>query len=53
MKYLYKTGTSTWHLDHRLTPEVRAMLVSMTSRTPLGGMQQRYAELVEAVAADF
>ena len=52
MKYLYKTGTSTWHLDHRLTPEVRAMLVSMTSRTPLGGMQQRYAELVEAVAAD-
>jgi len=52
MKYLYKTGISTWHLDHRLTPEVRAMLVSMTSRTPLGGMQQRYTELVEAVAAD-
>jgi hypothetical protein len=50
MKYLHTPSPGTIVLDHRLTPEVRAMLVAMVSRSPVGGMKQRYTEVVEAVA---
>jgi thymidylate synthase ThyX len=49
-KYLHEPTTGTIVLDHRLTPEVRAMLAAMVSRSPIGGMKQRYSEVVEAVA---
>lgn len=49
-KYLHAVGVSTFWLDHKLTPEVRAMLAAMASRAPLGGVQARYAQIVEAVA---
>jgi hypothetical protein len=52
MKYLHEPTPGTLVLDHRLTPEVRAMLAAMVSRSPVGGMKQRYAEVVEAVAAE-
>ena len=52
MKYLHQHGPHTFWLDHRLTPEVRAMLCAMVSRSPVGGIRQRYTELVEAVARD-
>jgi thymidylate synthase ThyX len=39
-------------LDHRLTPEVRAMFAAMSSRMPVGGIRARYAQVVEAVRAD-
>lgn len=48
MKYLHEPSPGTIVLDHRLTPEVRAMLAAMVSRSPVGGMRQRYAEVVEA-----
>jgi len=48
-KYLHEPTPSTLVLDHRLTPEVRAMLAAMVSRSPVGGMRQRYSEVVEAV----
>lgn len=48
MKYLHEPTPGTIVLDHRLTPEVRAMLAAMVSRSPVGGMRQRYAEVVEA-----
>ena len=48
-KYLHEPTPGTLVLDHRLTPEVRAMLAAMVSRSPVGGMRQRYAEVVEAV----
>jgi len=51
-KYLHEPTHGTLILDHRLTPEVRAMLAAMVSRSPVGGMKQRYAEVVEAVAAE-
>ena len=50
MKYLHTSGDGIYHLDHRLTPEVRAMFASMTSRLPEGGIQKRYKEVVYAVA---
>jgi hypothetical protein len=49
-KYLHEVGPNIYHLDHRLTPEVRAMLAAMASRLPAGGIQARYAQLVAAVA---
>lgn len=49
MKYLHKTSLHTWYLDHRLTPEVRAMLCAMASRNPLGGIEQRYKQVVQEV----
>ena len=52
MKYLHEPTPGTLVLDHRLTPEVRAMLAAMVSRSPVGGMKQRYVEVVEAVAAE-
>ena len=48
MKYLHEPSPGTIVLDHRLTPEVRAMLAAMVSRSPVGGMKQRYAEVVDA-----
>lgn len=48
MKHLHEPSPGTIVLDHRLTPEVRAMLAAMVSRSPVGGMRQRYAEVVEA-----
>jgi hypothetical protein len=52
MKYLYlhELSPGIFHLDHRLTPEVRAMFASMASRLPDGGIQKRYMEVVKAVA---
>jgi hypothetical protein len=47
-QYLHEPASGTITLDHRLTPEVRAMLAAMVSRSPVGGMKQRYAEVVEA-----
>jgi len=52
MKYLHESAPGTIVLDHRLTPEVRAMLAAMVSRSPVGGMRQRYAEVVEAAGGD-
>lgn len=50
MKYLHNLGNGIFHLDHRLTPEVRAMLASMASRLPDGGIQARYKSVVAEVA---
>lgn len=50
MKYLHEDAQGVYHLDHRLTPEVRAMLCAMASRMPAGGIEARYREIVEAVA---
>jgi len=52
-KYLHPVGESHFYLDHRLTPEVRALLCAQASRSPKGGVQVRYEELVRAVAVDF
>lgn len=49
-KYLHAVGEATFWLDHRLTPEVSAMFCAMASRAPVGGIQARYAQVVEAVA---
>ena len=49
MKYLHPVGDSIFHLDHRLTPEVRAMLASMASRLPVGGIAARYQQIVDSV----
>lgn len=49
-KYLHPVGSGTFWLDHRLTPEVSAMFCAMASRAPVGGIQARYAQVVEAVA---
>lgn len=49
MKYLHEVHPGHFYLDHRLTPEVRAMFCAMASRAPLGGIQARYAEVVEAI----
>ena len=49
-KYLHEPAPGTIVLDHRLTPEVRAMLAAMVSRSPIGGMKQRYMEVLRAVA---
>ena len=50
MKYLHKDAPGVYHLDHRLAPEVVGMLCAMSSRMPLGGIQARYMEIIEAVA---
>ena len=43
-------GVGIYSLDHRLLPEVRAMLCAMSSRMPTGGIRQRYGEVIDAVA---
>jgi Thymidylate synthase complementing protein len=47
---LHNPHKNLYFLDHRIVPEVRAMLAAMVSRLPVGGIQQRYLELVTAVA---
>jgi len=51
-KYLHKVNESCWKLDHRVTPEVSAMFSAMVSRLPLGGIEARYRQVVEAVAQE-
>ena len=41
--------SDNFYLDSRLVPEVRAMLAAMSSRMPLGGVQARYQQLIDAV----
>lgn len=53
MKYLHSVGSHVYYLDHRIVPEVRAMLAAMVSRLPAGGITQRYAEVVTAVVKGF
>lgn len=48
--YLHEVSPGIFYLDHRLTPEVRAMLAAMASRAPLGGIKARYEQIVRAVA---
>lgn len=49
-QFLHTTGPHTKYLDHKLTPEVSAMFAAMASRAPLGGIEARYTEVVEAIA---
>ncbi len=49
-KYLHEVSPGHLWLDHRLTPEARAMFCAMASRAPVGGIKARYAEVVDAVA---
>lgn len=49
-KYLHPVGDGSYWLDHRLVPEVSAMFCAMASRAPVGGIQARYAQVVDAVA---
>ncbi len=51
-KFLHETSTGIFYLDHKLTPEVRAMFASMASRLPSGGIQARYEQVVDEVAAE-
>lgn len=51
-KYLRRVPDVGWILDHRLAPEVRAGLCAMSSRMPEGGIEQRYLEIVRAIAED-
>jgi len=48
--FLKEVYPQIYVLDHRLTPEVRAMLCAMASRMPAGGIVARYEEVVGAVA---
>lgn len=48
-KYLKRVNDTCFVLDHRLTPEVRAMLSAMSSRMPKGGIEARYGEVVDAI----
>lgn len=50
-QYLHQgPNEHNWWLDHRLTPDCRAMLVAMTSRNPVGGLRARYCQLLVRVA---
>lgn len=48
--YLHEVQDRIFHLDHRLRPEVRAMLCAMASRLPVGGVRKRYRDLVDSIA---
>lgn len=50
--FLHQHNAHTYSLDHRLLPEVRAMLAAMVSRMPVGGIVQRYRELRDEVLAE-
>lgn len=52
MKYLHEVSSGMFYLDHRLTPEVAAMLCAMASRAPVGGIKARYGQLVDAIVED-
>ncbi len=47
---LHQSSDLCHWLDHKLTPEVRALLCAMASRAPIGGIRARYSQLVHAVA---
>jgi len=49
MKYLLEVAHGVYILDHRLCPEVSAMLAAMASRMPKGGIKARYEQIVDAV----
>jgi hypothetical protein len=49
MKYLHTVSERVSWLDHRVLPEVRAMLAAMMSRVPQGGIEARYLEVVENI----
>lgn len=51
-KFLHESSPGIYFLDHRLTPEVRAMFASMASRLPSGGIRARYEQVVDEVAAE-
>jgi hypothetical protein len=51
-KYLHKVGHYVSWIEHRITPDVRAVLTAMMSRIPEGGIEARYRQLVEAVAKE-
>lgn len=48
-KYLHAVGESSYWLDHRLVPEVRAMFAAMASRAPAGGIRARYQQILDAM----
>jgi len=50
-KYLHRANSNCWYLDHRLTPEVRAMFCAMASRLPEGGIYARYNQVVQEIVA--
>lgn len=54
MKYLHNEpeGSHNYWLDHRLVPEVRAMLAAMSSRMPIGGVCARYQQLLDVVESE-
>jgi len=52
-QYLHRVSYHVSWLDHRVLPEVRAMLTAMMSRVPLGGIAARYREVVEKIAQAF
>ncbi len=49
LSYLHEPSPGIFYLDHRLTPEVRAMLASMASRLPSGGIKARYTQVLESI----
>jgi hypothetical protein len=51
-QFLHQVKPGVFFLDHRLRPEVRAMFCAMSSRMPLGGIEARYMQIVDAVAED-
>ena len=50
LAFLNRVGHHVCWLDHRVLPEVRAMLAAMMSRVPLGGVETRYREVVAKIA---
>jgi hypothetical protein len=52
LRFLHETAPGMFWLDHRLTPEVSAMLCAMASRAPAGGVKARYLQIVNAICAD-
>ncbi len=50
MHLLHESSPGFYWLDHRIVPEIRAMLAAMVSRQPSGGIRQRYLEVVSAIA---
>ena len=51
-QYLHQVSDRVSWLDHRLVPEVRAMVAAMMSRVPRGGIKARYMEVLTAIAAE-
>ncbi len=51
-KYLHTVGDNCFWLDHRIVPEVRALLCAKMSRAPRGGIRVRYQELLDAISKE-